>query len=66
MLGLIFSIIGLCNSKKLEGSGKGLSIAGIIISALILLAFIGLYALGIFASFTEAFDSVNNSRGVYY
>ncbi|MBR6459011.1 MAG: hypothetical protein IKS49_02475 [Actinomycetaceae bacterium] len=33
-LGLIFSIIGLKKSKQLNGEGKGLSIAGIIISVI--------------------------------
>ena len=34
ILGLIFSIIGLNKSKTLGGSGKGLAIAGIVISAI--------------------------------
>ena len=33
LLGLIFSILGLNKSKELNGKGKGLSIAGIIISS---------------------------------
>ena len=39
-LSLIFSIIGVVGAKKLMGKGKGLSIAGIIISVLGLLFFI--------------------------
>lgn len=31
-LGLIFSSIGLANAKKVEGKGKGLAIAGLVIS----------------------------------
>ena len=34
ILGLIFSCIGLNRSKKMNGEGKGLSIAGIVISVL--------------------------------
>ncbi len=32
LLGLILSAIGLSNSKKLNGNGRGLAIAGIIVS----------------------------------
>lgn len=39
-LSLIFSIIGLTNAKKNNGEGKGLSIAGIIISAIMIVVFI--------------------------
>ena len=49
-LGLIFSIIGAVNAKKVNGNGKGLAIAGIILGVLgIILLFIiyTLYALGI-------------------
>ena len=59
-LGLIFSIIGLVESKKKNGAGKGLAIAGIIISIILLIfliALYALYALGIYASFAE---------GLYY
>jgi uncharacterized membrane protein YiaA len=50
LLGLIFSSVGLANAKKAEGKGKGLAIAGLVISLigiafLILLAF-GLLGLG--------------------
>ncbi|MBE6019891.1 MAG: zinc-ribbon domain-containing protein [Clostridiales bacterium] len=34
ILGMIFSIIGLSKSKQLNGSGRGLAIAGIVISAI--------------------------------
>lgn len=34
ILGLIFSIIGSKKSKELDGQGKGLAVAGIVISAL--------------------------------
>lgn len=49
MLALVFSIIGLVESKKKNGAGKGLAIAGIVISSIMLVLLIGLYALGAFA-----------------
>lgn len=53
ILGLIFSIVGLSKSKQLGGSGRGLAIAGIVISligvALILLLLLGV---GLFAAAT--------------
>lgn len=39
-LGLIFSIIGIAKSEKEDSTGKGLAIAGIIISSIMLLLFI--------------------------
>lgn len=48
--GLIFSIIGLVESKKKNGEGKGLSIAGIIISAILTVVLI---ILTTFLSFAE-------------
>ncbi len=64
-LGLIFSIIGLINAKKSEGEGKGLAIAGIVVSAILLLLLISLYALGFIASFTEDFGT-DYGAGYYY
>lgn len=52
-LSLIFSIIGLVNSKKMNGEGKGLSIAGIIISCVFLILSIILLALGVTGSLIE-------------
>ena len=46
-VGLVFSIIGLCESKKYNNDGKSLAIAGIIISACMLVLWIILYYLGI-------------------
>ena len=37
ILGLIFSIIGLTKSKELDNEGKGLAIAGIVISIVVML-----------------------------
>lgn len=39
-LGLIFSIIGIVKSEKEDSTGKGLAIAGIIISSIMLILFI--------------------------
>lgn len=50
-LGLIFSIIGLVNCNNTGKGGKGLAIAGIVLSAIILIIFILLNALGIISSF---------------
>lgn len=52
-LGLVFSIIGLVNANKSEGEGKGVAIAGIVISTILLILLISLYALGFVAAFTE-------------
>ena len=53
VIGLILSIIGLVNSKKCDGEGKGLAIAGIIISCIFVILFIILMALGVIASIAE-------------
>lgn len=42
-MGLIFSIIGMCQIKKTNEPGKGFALAGIIISAIMLLLVILLY-----------------------
>lgn len=47
--GLIFSIIGLVESKKKNGAGKGLSIAGIVISSIMVVLLIIFSTLGAFA-----------------
>lgn len=53
-IGLIFSIIGLCESKKYNNDGKSLAIAGIIISACFFVLLIILYFLGIVSSVIES------------
>lgn len=53
-LGLVFSIIGLVNAKNCDGDGKGLAIAGIIISSLFIIIFIIFMALGVLASAYES------------
>ena len=40
MIGLILSIIGLVKAKELDGKGKGLAIAGIVISVLVIVFYI--------------------------
>lgn len=52
-LGLIFSIVGLVQSKSKNGRGKGLAIAGIIISCFALLLYILLFATGMLAGIIE-------------
>lgn len=49
-LSLIFSIIGTVNANKENGNGKGLAIAGIVISAISLVLYIVLYILGVTSS----------------
>ena len=61
ILGLIFSIIGLITANKNEGNGKGLSIAGIVISAIMLVFLIAIYAFGFLAAFTDGFSESYNS-----
>lgn len=50
LLGLIFSSVGLAKAKKVGGKGKGLAIAGLVISligiAVLLLLTLGLLGLG--------------------
>ena len=60
-VGLIFSIIGLCESKKYNGDGKSFAIAGIIISAILLLLCIALYFFGIF---TNVMGNLNDGNDI--
>lgn len=67
ILGLVFSIIGLVNANKQNGEGKGLAIAGIVISSIMIILFVCLYGLGVFASMVDSsspFSSIDT--GVYY
>ena len=57
VISLVLSIVGVAKAKDYGGNGKGLAIAGIIISAIGLILLILLTALGVVADFTE---SVNN------
>ena len=50
VLGLVFSIIGLCQIGGKKGSGKGLAVAGLVLSILSILLLVG------FGLFTQAFE----------
>ena len=50
ILSLVFSIIGAVQSKDLNGNGKGMAIAGIVISAVGIFLIAIVYALGGYAS----------------
>lgn len=63
-LGLIFSIIGLVESKKKNGVGKKLATAGIIISAILLVLLIIIYILNAYLSFSDGIKGINTGR--YY
>lgn len=63
-LGLIFSIIGLVESKKKNGVGKKLAIAGIIISTILLVLLVVIYVLNAFSLFTTELKGINTGR--YY
>ncbi len=43
IMGLILSIVGLVKSREMGGSGKGLAIAGIIVSIVMLVAFVSVF-----------------------
>ena len=55
LISLILSCIGLSESKKLDGSGKGLAIAGIIISLITIVMAIVMTVLGYSTVFIESF-----------
>lgn len=65
-IGLIFSIIGLVTAKKYDGNGKGLAIAGIIISAISVILLILFYVLGIAASFIDTINTSNSYSSSIY
>ena len=56
-LGLLFSIIGLVESKKKNDSGRKLAIAGIIISAILIVLLLLLYVFSISSSISEIIKS---------
>lgn len=55
-LGLIFSIIGLNKSKQMNGEGRGMSIAGIIISVIGII--VGIASVIFFFVFASSIDPV--------
>ena len=58
-LSLIFSIIGLVKSKDVNGSGKGLAIAGIIISCIGVIIFLIFMLTGIFAGALDSYTTAS-------
>lgn len=65
LLGLIFSCIGLSRSKTMNGEGKGLSIAGLVISLLWFVAIVIIIV--VYAVALSAFvDNTLNDPNTYY
>lgn len=61
-LGLVLSIIGLVRSKKMDGEGRKLGIAGIVISVLVIvcvIVFIVLYVVLFIEIFQAVVDGIN-------
>ena len=65
IVGLILSIVGLCQCNKRSEKGRGLAIAGIAIGAVLTLLMILTYA-GLILAFDNAFDNAWNSGPRYY
>ena len=60
VLGLVFSIIGLCQIGGKKGSGKGLAVAGLVLSILSILL------LACFGLLTQAFEVYFSPSGDFY
>lgn len=54
LISLILSIVGVVESKKVNGKNKGLSIAGIVLSSIGLLLLIILYSIGLLADIANS------------
>ena len=65
IVGLILSIVGLCQCNKRSEKGRGLAIAGIVIGAVLTLLMILTYA-GLILAFDNALDNPWNSGPRYY
>lgn len=65
IVGLILSIVGLCQCNKRSEKGRGLAIAGIAIGAVLTLLMIFVYA-GLILAFDNALDNPWNSGLRYY
>ena len=60
VLGIVFSIIGLCQIGGKKGSGKGLAVAGLVLSVLSILLLVG------FGLLTQAFEVYFSPNGDFY
>lgn len=56
VLGIVFSIIGLCQTSGGKGNGKGLAVAGLVLSILSILLLVGF---GLLSQASEAYFSPN-------
>lgn len=66
LVGLILSIIGLVQSKKMD-DGKGLAIGGIVTSAVLLVFHIIIFVVVVFfLIFTDSYDYNNYDYNDYY
>lgn len=65
IVGLILSIVGLCQCNKRSEKGRGLAIAGIAIGAVLTLLMIFVYA-GLILAFDNVLDNGWNSGPRYY
>lgn len=65
VVGLILSIVGLCQCNKRSEKGRGLAIAGIAIGAVLTLLMIFVYA-GLILAFDNVLDNGWNSGPRYY
>lgn len=66
LLGLIFSIVGAVRCSKQRFGGKGLAIAGIIISSVLFFLLLVLYFCGIFAYLVNSNTYAARSSYPYY
>lgn len=66
IVGLILSIVGLCQCNKRSEKGRGLAIAGIVIGAVLTLLMILTTYAGLILAFDNAFDNAWNSGPRYY
>lgn len=60
VLGIVFSIIGLCQTSGGKGNGKGLAVAGLVLSILSILLLVG------FGLLSQAFEVYFSPNGDFY
>lgn len=58
IVSLVLSIVGLTQAKNYNGNGKGLAIAGIVISCIFIFLFIILFAIGFVGGITESINEM--------